>query len=242
MAAQEDAVKPILVELFTSEGCSSCPAADRFLTELQESQPIAGVVIIPLGVHVDYWDHLGWKDPFSAPEFSDRQRELARIWGDEQIYTPQLVINGKTGLVGSRRQEVLAALQQAADYRPLQVQFEALPAGKKGSVIELQIRVEGFAAADSDRGRYRLRLAVTEDNLQSKVARGENSGRHLKHVAVVRKLAPVGAFKTPVDFFQTTTRIELDPSWKRDDLSIVVFVEDLRSLEILGAAGRKVTW
>lgn len=227
-------LKPVVVELFTSEGCSSCPPADRLLIELQETQVVPGIQVIPLGEHVDYWDRLGWKDPFSSRAFSDRQRDLGQELGLSQIYTPQMVINGTREFVGSRRADALRALREASEASSLGVELEAQPWKERPDELELGIRVQG--REENFPGRYRIRLAITEDDLVSRVTRGENSGRVLHHAAVVRRLEEVTSCKLSQGRFETRTRLRLDPSWRRENLAIVVFVENPKTLEIVGAA------
>src|SRR3954465_9521266 len=100
-ASAPSARVPVVVELFTSEGCSSCPPADALLSRLAKEQPVAGAQIIPLGMHVTYWDQLGWKDPASLPDATTRQQDYGRVFGEDRVYTPQAVVDGHDELVGS---------------------------------------------------------------------------------------------------------------------------------------------
>src|SRR5215831_591337 len=174
VAAQE---RPILVELFTSEGCSSCPPADALLAELS-----ARPDVLALSFHVDYWDRLGWKDPFSSPDATRRQQGYADRLGLATVYTPQIVVDGKWQAVGSDRAEVEHALDLARGNReeiPV-----ALALGHSRARISLGPGGEGVAAS--------VLLIGFDRRHVSAVKRGENSGRTLAHVDVVRGIAEVG--------------------------------------------------
>ena len=157
----------------------------------------------------------------------------------EQIYTPQLVVNGKIEFVGSRRGEALQAIAKAADSTPLEVSLSSSEGTDPGAETEVAIEVAGLRKGS--RNRYRVRLAITEDNLISTVSRGENRGRTLQHAAVTRWFRTITSFRTTDEIFKTTTRVQLNSDWKRDQLTLVAFVENLRTLEIVGAAARELT-
>jgi hypothetical protein len=172
---------PVLLELFTSEGCSSCPPADRLLEQFDSQQPVGGAELIVLSEHVDYWNQLGWKDPFSSAQYSERQRDYARALGGE-VYTPELVVDGTTGFVGSDESDARRAIRDAvkAPKTPLRVDVQRGD-GKARVTIHSDRAVEGT-----------LYLALAHDAMKSQVTRGENSGRALTHVAVVYSLEKVG--------------------------------------------------
>lgn len=177
IAAEVPAVRtPVLLELFTSEGCSSCPPADRLLERFDSAQPVSGADLIVLSEHVDYWNQLGWKDPFSSAKFSQRQRDYADSLGGE-VYTPELVVDGAKGFVGSDEGEAHRAIHNAlrASKAPIRVEVN-------GGTISLHLdrAVEGT-----------LWLALAHDSMKSQVTRGENAGRGLSHVAVVYSLEKV---------------------------------------------------
>ncbi|TGD83101.1 DUF1223 domain-containing protein [Hymenobacter wooponensis] len=213
---------PVVVELFTSEGCSSCPAADDALRQLETAQSVAGVEVLALGEHVDYWNRLGWKDPFSAAAFTERQRQYAAAFNTNS-YTPQAVVNGRTELVGSRQSALGTAIEQAA--KAPRAAEELTCAG-----AALHVRVGQLPAGT---GASTVLLAFTETGLSSQVGRGENSGRLLRHAAVVRELRPLGSIK-PDGTFAATPPLALDPKWKAANLKAVVLVQENASRHIVG--------
>lgn len=226
----------VVIELFTSEGCSSCPPADQFLARLAGEQPVRGARIIALGEHVDYWDHQGWRDPFSSSAFTARQSEYAdRVFGTERIYTPQLVVDGESELIGSDESGARRAIDRAArrPKAPLEI---SLAGGNRTAVT---IRASGLGALKR-RGDGDLLLAITEDGLRSDVTRGENRGRTLTHGAVVRWMSTVARLGRDQDAFAGEYPIQLDPTWQRDRLHIVAFVQEQGSRRILAAADRHV--
>jgi len=226
MGAAGDGRTPVLVELFTSEGCSSCPPADQFLIQLQQAQPLQGAEIITLGEHVDYWNRLGWKDPFSSAGFSFRQQQYAEAFGNEGPYTPQMVVDGRSGFVGTDARSAQAAMSAAARARKATVRLS-----RTGD--RLSVRVEDLPPV-SPGDAAEVLLAITEDNLASNVVRGENAGRKLSHGAVVRKLTVLGRAKA--DGFAADPVLSLDKAWKPPDLRAVVFVQERGSRRVLGAA------
>jgi hypothetical protein len=181
---------PVLVELFTSEGCSSCPPADALLAKLDRSQPVNGTELIVLSEHVDYWNDLGWKDPYSSHEYSERQSAYAARFGHGSVYTPQLVIDGHSELVGSDERRAIQAVENETKFAKVALSLSAIRFETKN---KLSLHVEAgplrpTVAAHS----ASLLLAIADDSDESQVSRGENAGRTLKHVAVLRSLVPVG--------------------------------------------------
>jgi hypothetical protein len=225
--AVEPARTPVVVELFTSEGCSSCPPADALLTKLNDLQPVRGVHVIALEEHVDYWDRAGWRDPFSSPEFTARQERYVQQLHLETAYTPQMVIDGRAELVGNNSGAVLSDLAKAA--RSAKISVHLTLREKSADHVSLAVQVDA-AKSSGD-----VLVAITESKLATDVARGENAGHNLKHSAVVRKFIPVGKLK-PGEAFSAETVVQLAPEWQLENLSAVVLVQERAGGRTLGAA------
>jgi len=213
MAAQSGT--PVLVELFTSEGCSSCPAADQLLSELVRTQPVPGVRIVALSEHVDYWDHQGWKDPFSNAMFTRRQQDHAGPAASD-VYTPQILVDGGAGIVGSDRAAVLKAIRGAAATAKATIAAQWIDGDPR------QLRIE--VPADARTARASVLLAVTEDGLQSSVKRGENEGRELKHDGVTRRLIEAGR-ADGAGAFKRAVPVSMDSGLKLRNVHVVAFVQ-----------------
>lgn len=231
---------PVIVELFTSEGCSSCPPADRVLAQLAQEQSVDGAEVIALSEHVDYWNYIGWADPFSQASFSARQEAYAGVFRREQVYTPQMVVDGQAEFNGSnaaRAREAIARLSQAAKAE-VRIALVAAPAAK--SVTEensLRLKVEVSQPPAVTAGDVaEVLLAVTENNLASNVVRGENAGHRLAHVSVVRELRALGRIDPAAQAFTGETAVLIPAEWKRADLRAVVLVQERAHRRILGAA------
>lgn len=217
--------KAVVVELFTSEGCSSCPPADELLGRLRQDLSAKNVQVIPLGFHVDYWNSLGWKDRFSSAEFTQRQEQYTRALKVDGPYTPEMVVDGEVEFVGNDAGRAQSTIrQQAAQLAETQVTIAS------AGTDELKIQVKGPAAS----GNGLVMLAITEDNLTTQVGSGENGGRTLHHAAVVRELRQVGTLRDGA--METTVPLKLEKDWKRNDLHAVVFVQNGPSGKIEGAA------
>jgi hypothetical protein len=230
-AARRAAAVPILVELFTSEGCSTCPPADTLLDKLISMQPVPGVAIVGLGEHVDYWDRLGWRDRFSSASFTTRQQAYGAALKVADVYTPQMVVDGEAAFVGSD----VAALQRAIERalaRPhgaVDVMLDPSTAGR----IAVTVKVTDLPAVGTG-DRAEVTIAVAEDGLRSDVTRGENRGRALSHAAVVRYMSTIA------DNAATGTvcrgDVKLDKEWRTGQLKIVAFVQERRSRRVLATA------
>lgn len=202
---------PILVELFTSEGCSDCPPADHMLAQLDPH-------VVVLSEHVDYWDHQGWKDRFSSHEYTVRQEDDARRFQIDGPYTPQMVVDGTAQFVGSDAKRAREEINKAAQRAKAQVNLTRAPGG-------VQIDVED---APSSAGVF---LVLAEDSAASDVAAGENKGRHLVHVAVIKSLRKVGSVKRGAGFRQIAP-LPATAAGQR----IVVFLQEGTSGPVIGAA------
>ncbi len=218
VAQQAPAVKPMLVELFTSEGCSSCPPADALLARLDRSQPVPGAGIVVLEEHVDYWNHDGWTDPFSSAQFSRRQERYAEQFGIAGPYTPQLVVDGASELNGSDGRGALSAIGSAARTEKLAVRV---------------LRSRGGVRVEVDPGSHGgdVYLALAQNAGTSQVLRGENQGRSLQHVAIVRRLSRIGSFKSRAGFAK-----DVPLSAGESEYRGIAFVQDSGPGHIWGAA------
>lgn len=235
-AATATAATPaVLVELFTSEGCSTCPPADKLLADFDQAQLIEGVQVIALSEHVDYWNQLGWKDPFSSAEFSQRQTDYALALGMKDIYTPQMIVDGQTAFVGSKRDAAREAIVKAARSPKADVNLTLKTATPKAIKLTVQVEnvPEGSHGDSAD-----VMLAITESGLLNDILRGENSGRKLMHAAVTRKLIRIGTIKGKT--FSVEPGIDLDRAWKRQNMKAVAFVQERASRRVLGAAAIKL--
>ncbi len=223
----------VVLELFTSQGCSSCPPADRLLARLSEERSDDLPRLVPLAFHVDYWNYIGWRDPFSAAAWSDRQRRYARALGVATVYTPQLVVDGREDLVGADERRARRAIARAA----------AVPAAGR-------VTLSAVAASDRDPGRLTLQVeahldqpidareleawvALFENGLETRVRRGENAHRTLENEFVVRRLER--ALRLPAEpgaTRQARATFALDPTWNRLTLGAAAFLQDPGSLRI----------
>jgi len=231
-APARPAATPVVIELFTSQGCSSCPSADRLLSEIGSDRLLTGRVI-PLAFHVDYWNRLGWADPFSSSAWSRRQGRYA---SRGQVYTPQAVLNGTTEMVGSDEREMRRQIDRLSSVAPkAQVTLTLAVSGKDSIEGRYDIATDASLPAE----RVDLMVAVAESGLVTAVPRGENGGRSLRNDFIVRSLTAGGSVKRGERRSGSIT-LKLDPAWKRKDLQVVAFVQDPLGLGIWGAAERTV--
>lgn len=223
--------QPVLVELFTSEGCSSCPPADALLARLDAEQFVPGAQAIVLSEHVTYWNQLGWRDPFSMDQISERQREYAQRLGLESVYTPQVVVDGAAELVGSDSAALSRAISNAAEKAKPELKIEHVT--WDGDMLHFAVR-----ALVPQHGT--LVAALAEDATQVSVARGENAGRTLHHVAVVRALNELGKDAADgrtlaLNLAETANQAEYGKAMR-----LVVFLADGRTGRVLAVAERPI--
>ena len=221
----EPVEKPfVLVELFTSEGCSSCPPADVLLSNIVDSE-YEGVEVIGLSFHVDYWDYIGWKDPYASQKYTQRQRAYARKFYSNQVYTPQMVVNGKHEFVGSDRAKWRSVLGKTKSK-------------KSTYVIDLQkLSIENdelvIQVGSVSESKVVLNAAIVERGLSQEVTRGENRGRKLSHDNVVR------SFKTrQFDGQSNEIRLDIPTDLSLSNSSIILYAQDEKSWEVVGALKR----
>jgi hypothetical protein len=216
---------PVIVELFTSEGCSSCPPADKLLREFDDAQPITGVQVIVLGEHVDYWNHGGWMDRFSSPQWSQRQNTYAQTFRLDSAYTPQVVVDGRMQLEGNDARGVREAIVRTARERK-DVRVEL---SQDGHFLNIQVQPQARLSEG-----FLVLLAFREAHLSTKVAGGENGGRTLYHAPVVRQLQTLGAV-SKMGFAQQVP-IPSDMTFHHHPLDAVVFVQHTKTREVIGAS------
>jgi hypothetical protein len=229
-------LQAVVVELFTSEGCSSCPPADALLLKLDRMQPIPGALVIPLSEHVDYWDRLGWRDPFSSPVFSRRQEGYSQRLHLNDVYTPQAVIDGAAEALGSDPRKVQDAIRKSIQADKLQVRISPVFKNSRGAAaVNVQVEPSG---KPTDRGAQMI-VALAENAVVSDVLRGENSGHRLDHVAVVRSLRDLGTLDAVATFSADIPLTGELEQW--NGKRIIVFVQNQQYGRIRGAAFRRLT-
>jgi hypothetical protein len=214
---------PVIVELFSSEGCSSCPPADTWLSAVDRLQPVEGVAVVVLEEHVDYWDRLGWRDPFGQAQFGERQAEYARALSDRHIYTPEIVVDGTTTVQSGDQDQAAAELRTAAGRPRARV-----------TLSRADDRVTVDAQAIPGNEDVEVWFAVTESGLSTDVQQGENAGHHLAHAPVVRALRKLGVARGGGSF-HVDTPVDSEPTWAKPSLRLVAFVQQARSRHIVGA-------
>lgn len=233
--AQTSRPRTVVLELFTSQGCSSCPPADALLSKLQR-EDFGGSTIIPLAWHVDYWDHLGWTDPFSSPKWSQRQRDYARAMKSSQVYTPQLVINGTVQLVGSADSAIRAEIERqlkSADRGAVSIR----KAARSGDAVQVDLRARLDPAQTAHATVF---VVLFENGVTTAVASGENAKKRLANEAIVRWQGRAADLEGNGVEAKAALTIPLDATWRPDHLGVAAFIQDVRTLAIYGSAMRAV--
>ena len=223
---------PVLVELFTSEGCSSCPPADEILQKMDKLQPIPNIQIVVLSEHVDYYDHIGWKDPFSSHAFTDRQEKYVERMKVESPYTPQMVVDGEFQFNGTDAKTAVQDIQKAATSEKISLKLAAAQANQKGK-ISINVQAPPLPGSSSASSADIL-IALADDTDVTKVASGENSGKTLTNVAVVRELKQIGKIDKTNGFSKD---VETSISATSTNKSrIIVIVQEPHQGKLLGIA------
>jgi hypothetical protein len=226
---------PVLIELFTSEGCSSCPPADILLKKLDASQPIPGAQLIVLSEHVTYWDQDGWKDPNSSSSLTERQNSYEDALGEKTPYTPQLIVDGAHVVRAGNPKQIEDTLQKAATTPKVPVRIGDVTVDA-GTPTVLRAHIE--TGANFDKHNADVYVAIALDHVESQVVRGENGGRHLVHVAVVQELTKVGKLQKGKIFAQDV-QLKLKPGTDPKNVRLVALVQESGPGKVLGAAVRK---
>ena len=221
----------VLVELFTSEGCSSCPPADALLRQVNASRTASGQLIVGISEHVTYWNQLGWADPFSASDYTERQNAYGHRFHLDGVYTPQMVINGSEQIVGSDRGALLRAVRaEAEEHSPITLQIVTVQSGGTGVTVHFTLNGELPA------GGMDLMAVLADDSDRSNVLRGENSGENLLHVSVARSIARVARVKAAGE---RTVQISLPSSFQASEKHhLILFAQTPGYGRILAADSR----
>ena len=222
----------MLIELFTAEGCSSCPPADHFLGQLDAAQPIPGAHLIVLSEHVDYWDRQGWPDPYASKAFTDRQVAYEQRLKISEPFTPQFIVDGAVSMSLSHRERIKEQLLGAAAVAKIPVTIESLRVG--GGAAPAIDGTVSVAMAAGDRP-CDLFVAVALDHADTQVLRGENRGQHLAHVAVLRQLVRVGTVAPGADSNQSFS-VALPKGEDRAPFRVIAFLQQPGTGAVLGAA------
>lgn len=227
---------PIVIELFTSEGCSSCPPADLLLQKLDTRQPIPGAQLIVLSEHVTYWDHDGWKDPNSSSAFTDRQGSYEERLGEKDSFTPQFIVDGIAQFKLADPKNIEAVLVKAKEDSSIPIQIAEITLDNSN---QSSLRVHIETGANSAKHNADVYVAVALDHVESQVLRGENGGKHLVHVAVVQQLTKIGKLPRGKTFTQDV-QLKLKPGTDPGNLRIIAFVQEPGPGRLLGASQRSV--
>lgn len=216
----------VLVELFTAQGCPSCPAAEKMLAELENQQPFGEAELITLAFHVDYWDGVGWKDEFASTLFTQRQRVYDRKFRTGKIYTPQMVVDGDIEFIGSKMDKAEKAVQRTVK--------------NTKAKISLAIKDEKLKIKISDLPEHEdatVYLAYAENGINTRVKSGQNAGKDLENVSLVRNLNGLGRIMPNENSFELETILQIQKDWKRENLKFVVFIQENSRRNVIGVNG-----
>lgn len=235
--ARQMAKVPVLVELFTSEGCSSCPPADALLGRLDREQPLRNAQIIVLSEHVDYWNKGGWEDRFSSPALTERQQAYGFFFKLSDVYTPQMVVNGAVQMNGTDGKAIAAALEKAADSHPIPLQITSVQVREKEVTFALR---SGMPSTPGDANVY---AALVDPEDTTTVGGGENHGRTLQHTGVVRVLQRVGNSSHTQSLGEKPFVVKANVPGRSalDGMRLVVFVQTKQIGPVLGADACLIT-
>lgn len=213
---------PVLVELFTSQGCPTCPEADKVLAQLENTQPVAGAEIITLAWHVNLWDSFNWKDEFSSPAFTQRQVIYSRVLFISEIYTPQMFVDGTVHFIGSKSDKATKAITQASKTAKPKINLSM-------SDEKLSINIPNLPKHET----ATVYLAFTEDKLVRNIERGNNAGKTLDHPSVARGIQAVGTIDAQMQQYKAEIFPQLQSEWKRENLKVIVFVQENATRKII---------
>jgi|HubBroStandDraft_1064217.scaffolds.fasta_scaffold14693_3 hypothetical protein len=232
--------KAVVVELFTSEGCSSCPPADALLKKVETEQPIRDAEVIVLEEHVDYWNQDGWFDPYSSPEWTQRQQAYVSKLKGQGAYTPQMVVDGQREFVGNSIRDAGAAIHEAAQRAKAEITITP-EASAQGDTEHFDVKVAKLGDTESKEDAD-VWLAITEDGLVGDVKAGENAGKSLQHAAILRSFHKIGGVASGKESapFEANPEVKFKSNWKKENLRVVVFVQGHKSLRILGAVSARL--
>jgi len=220
----------VLLELYTSEGCPTCPPADANLAFLEKEQPFVQAEIITLALHVDYWNSLSWKDQYSSPMFSRRQQIYSQALKIDSNYTPQMIVDGQTQFIGNNMAKAHKVILEAAKTQKAAIEIAAVAADK------YKIKISEIPA----HGAATVFLAITEDNLTSSLKNEENSSKKPEHISVVRELKSLVFLTAEQKNFEIETILQIQSAWKKENLKLVVFVQENFSRKVLGVSRIKL--
>jgi hypothetical protein len=219
----------VLLELYTSEGCPTCPPADAHLARLEREQPFADAEIITLALHVDYWNSSVWKDVYSSPTFSRRQQIYTQALKTAQSYTPQMIVDGRAEFAGNNQAKARKAILEAS--KTSKATIEITPHDG-----DYRIKISGITAREA----ATVFLAVTEDYLPSNRKSELKSNEKVEHISVVRELKSLGMLAAAQTSLKIETALQIQSNWKKENLKLVVFVQENASRRILGASRIKI--